>query len=181
MRRLIRELAPRWTVSLVDKCGGVDRMRSQMPRYRQASHVMRHLLLADLDRHSCPPALLSAWGARSEPRRLMLRIAVREVESWLLGDRAGVAGWLQVPAVKVPAQPEAEADPKATLLALGRRSRSRRFASEFCPAPGSSASQGPLYNAHVSRFVNDHWNLAAARTAVPSLERACLRIVEWAG
>lgn len=155
-------------------------MRLRFPRYRQASHVMRHLLLADLDRHPCPPALLNAWGARSEHARLMLRVAVREVEAWLLGDRTGVASWLQVPAVRVPAAPEAEPDPKAVLLALGRRSRSRRFASEFCPAPGSSASQGPLYNAHVGRFASEQWNLAAARRVVPSLDRACSRISEWA-
>jgi hypothetical protein len=154
-------------------------MRSRLPRYQQASHVMRHVLLADLDRHACPPELLHAWSARSEPRRLMVRIAVREVEAWLLGDRTGVASWLQVPVAKVPAAPEAELDPKAVLLALGRRSRSRRFASEFCPAPGSSASQGPLYNDHVARFVRDHWDLATARYVAPSLDRACKRIQEW--
>lgn len=180
LRRLLRDLAPTWAVHLVDNCRGVDRMRLRFPRYRQASHVMRHVLLADLDRRPCAPELLHAWNARSEPRRLMVRVAVREVEAWLLGDRAGVAGWLQVPTARIPAAPETEIDPKAALLALGRRSRSRRFASEFCPEPGSSASQGPLYNDHVARFVRDHWNLAAARRAVPSLERACRRIQEWA-
>ena len=106
---------------------------------------------------------------------------MREIEAWLMGDRAGTAAWLQVPATKVPMQAEAQPDPKQTLLALGRASKSRRLRAEFCPAPGSSASQGPLYNDHIKRFVQQDWNLAAARAAVPSLNRACSRITELAG
>jgi len=181
LRRLLSDLAPTWAIEFVDNCRGVDRMRSRFVRYRNASHVVPHLLLADLDRHECPMALMRAWKACSEPPRLLLRVAVREVESWLMGDRAGVAAWLQIVEKRVPAAPEAEVDPKARLLNLARGSRSRRLAGEFCPAPGSRASQGPLYNDHVSRFVRSQWNLDAARRAVPSLERACRRIVEVAG
>jgi hypothetical protein len=180
LRRLIGELAPRWTIELVIDCGGVDRMRGELPRYRQSSYVLPHLLLADLDRHPCAGALLEAWNVRSERPRFMLRVAVREVEAWLLGDRRGVAEWLSVPAHRIPATPETEPDPKGALLGLGRRSRSPRFASEFCPKPGSAASQGPLYNEHVRRFVRERWDPQAARANAPSLDRACKRIAEWA-
>jgi hypothetical protein len=181
LRRLLADLAPHWHVEFTDVCGGVDRIRSRLVQYRQASHVYPHLLLADLDRHRCPSALLAAWSARSEPPRLMLRVAVREVEAWLLADRGGTADWLQVPATKIPVDPEAESDPKATLLGLAKRSRSRRFALEFCPKPGSAASQGPLYNAHLRRFVREEWDPRSARAVAPSLDRACRRIAEWAG
>ena len=181
LRRLLADLAPAWTVALVDNCGGAAPMRSRLPRYRNASHVLPHLLLTDLDNADCASALMAAWGVVSEPPRLLFRVAVREVEAWLMGDRAGTAAWLQVPATKVPMQAEAQPDPKQTLLALGRASKSRRLRAEFCPAPGSSASQGPLYNDHIKRFVQQDWNLAAARAAVPSLNRACSRITELAG
>lgn len=180
LRRILRELAPTWTVQFVDDCRGVDRMRARFARYRTASYVVPHLLLADLDRHECPLALLQAWRAMSESPRLLLRVAVREVEAWLMSDRAGVAEWLQIPANRVPAAPESEPDAKAALLRLGRRSRSRRLASELCPAPGSDASQGPLYNDHVTRFVRDQWSLDAARSTAPSLDRACRRILDVA-
>ena len=181
LRRILADLAPAWTVALVDNCGGATPMRSKLQRYRNTSHVLPHILLTDLDNAECASALMAAWGVVSEPPRLLFRVAVREIEAWLMGDRAGTAAWLQVPATKVPMQAEAQPDPKQTLLALGRASKSRRLRAEFCPAPGSSASQGPLYNDHIRRFVQQDWNLAAARAVVPSLNRACCRISELAG
>lgn len=180
LRRMFAELAPAWRVYLVDNCGGAAPMRAKLPRYRNASHSVPHIVLTDLDNAACASALMAAWGAASEPPRLLFRVAVREVEAWLMGDRSGTAAWLQVPATKVPVQPEAQPDPKQALLALGRVSKSRRLRAEFCPAPGSSASQGPLYNHPIGRFVRERWNLAAARAAVPSLDRACRRISELA-
>ena len=180
LRRVFAELAPRWSVALVHDCGGFGRMRAQLPRYRNASRVYPHFLLTDLDRRPCAGALMADWAVRSEPPNFLFRVAVREIEAWLMGDRHGVAAWLQVALSKVPQSPEAEADPKARLIGLARGSRSRRLAMEFCPAPRSSASQGPLYNDHIVRFVAHRWNLAAARSAVPSLDRACRRVLELA-
>jgi hypothetical protein len=147
-------------------------------RYRNASHVIPHLVLTDLDSYECPAGLMADWGAATHFPRLIFRVAVREVESWVIADRQGVASWMQVSLNRLPLYPEELADPKAMMLALGRRSRSRRFRQEFCPAPGSSASQGPLYNERLCQFIRDGWDIAAARRAAPSLDRACARILE---
>ena len=181
LRRVFAELAPAWAVALVHDCGGFGRMKARLDRYRNASHVYPHVLLTDLDAHECPVKLLKDWGVQSEPPRFLFRVAVREIEAWLMGDRHGVAEWLQIPPNKVPQAPEAEVDPKARLISLARGSRSRRLVSEFCPAPGSKASQGPLYNHHIAEFVQGGWSLDAAREAAPSLDRACCRILELAG
>jgi hypothetical protein len=180
LRRVLAELAPDWAVALVHDCGGFGRIRARLDRYRNASHVYPHLLLTDLDARSCPVDLLEEWRVRSQPPRFLFRIAVREVEAWLMADRHGVAHWLQISLNKIPQVPEAEIDPKARLISLARGSRSQRLASEFCPAPGSKASQGPLYNARITEFVRGVWSLDAAREAAPSLERACHRILELA-
>ena len=87
LRRLFAELAPAWTVTLVDDCGGFGRMRARLPGYRNASHVYPHLLLTDLDAYACPSALMADWGVQSEPPRFLFRVAVREIEAWLMGDR----------------------------------------------------------------------------------------------
>lgn len=151
-------------------------MKEGVERYKNASNVMPHVVMADLDSHACAPKLMSDWGIASELPRLIFRVAVREVESWVLGDREGVAEWLQVARAKVPQDPERLADPKSALLALGRKSLSRRLRSELCPAPGSSASQGPLYNQRLCGFIAQEWNLARARLVAPSLDKACVRI-----
>jgi hypothetical protein len=176
LRRIISEYAADWRVVLVDNCGGATRMKANVLRYRNASHVVPHLLLTDLDAYPCAPGLLKEWGALSQTPRLLSNVAVREVESWILADRSGVASWLQVPTTRVPQAPEAVGDPKEQLLSLGRRSRSHRLRQEFCPMPGSSASQGPLYNELVCGFIRDQWNIEAARAVSPSLDRACARI-----
>lgn len=181
LRRILADAAPHWSVNTVIDCKGFGRMRADMARFRNASHVYPHVLLTDLDTHACPAALLEDWKVKSEPPRLIFRIAVREVEAWLLGDRDGVAALLNIAKSKVPANPEAEPDPKQRLINLARTSRSTRIALEFCPAAGSKASQGPLYNERVTRFLREDWSLDAARTVVPSLDRACRRIAESAG
>ena len=181
VRRIVRECAPGWVIYLVQNCGGSARIRAGRDRYLNASHVSPHLILIDLDDYECPLSLMDAWGLRSILPRLVVRIAVREVESWILGDRCGVAALLQVPMVRVPQQPERERDPKGALIQIARRSRSRRLVAELCPAHRSSASQGPLYNERMTEFIAKHWNLRAAQAVVPSLDRTCRRIEELAG
>lgn len=60
---------------------------------------------------------------------MCFRIAVREVEAWLLADAEQAAGFLAVPLARIPAEPETLPDPKATLIALAGRSR-----KELCSA-----------------------------------------------
>lgn len=180
LRRVVAAAAPQWSVYGVIDCKGSGKIRARFQQYRNASQVLPHVVLTDLDRYVCPTALLTDWNAHSEPPRLVFRIAVREVESWLLGDRAGTAELLRIALNKVPAAPEGEADPKRCLINLARSSPSGRVRQEFCPAPGSKASQGPLYNERVTRFFRERWNLSNARANAPSLDRACRRIAEAA-
>lgn len=155
---------------------GFGKLKHGMAKFREASRSLPHILLTDLDRYSCPPALLESWGATDLPETFLFRIAVREVEAWLMADRVGIAEFLYVDLQKVPYAPETEEDPKRTLINLARRSRRKRLSREIIPAIGSAVPIGPLYNLHMMTFVNSRWDVGRARQTAPSLDRALLRL-----
>lgn len=158
---------------------GFGNIKRSVSKYRQASHVIPHVVLTDLDQAECPAALRAEWGVADLPTSMLFRVAVRETESWLLGDRLGFAAFAAVAPNKMPQNPEALTDPKQSLINLVRRSRKRRLIEELVPAYGSSASIGPLYNERLGQFVTQSWDIDAASQACLSLQRARRRFASF--
>lgn len=177
VRRIVAGSGRHFLIDRVINERGNSQIRVGVPKYKSASHVLPHFVLTDLDRLPCAPELLDTWGVGRLPPRMLFRVAVREVEAWLLADREGIADFLSVAVTKIPAEPEKLDDPKLSLINLARKSRRRRLAQELVPANGSSAPYGPLYNARLTEFVNGKWDLERARRCSPSLDRALLRVV----
>lgn len=176
LRKLIEFSGRDIVVDRAFNARGNSQLKNRIANFKSASHVLPHVVLTDLDRYPCAPELLDDWNAVNLPSRMLFRIAVREIESWLLADRAGIAEFLNVAVNKVPDNPEAEIDPKRTLINLARRSRRRRLSQELVPAQGSAAPIGPLYNSRMTEFVNTNWDIAAARGRAQSMDRALSRL-----
>jgi len=179
MRRLIATTGRNFMIDRMINVRGNGQIKSGIEKFRTSSYALPHVVLTDLDSYPCPPALLDNWGAINLPPQFLFRIAVHEVEAWLLADREGIAEFLHVAVNKVPHAPEAEIDPKRTLINLARRSRKKRLAQELVPAPGSAAQIGPLYNARLCEFVNDRWNVEQAKLLADSLSRTLNRLTEF--
>lgn len=176
MSRLISFSGRNFTINRIFNARGNVRLKDGMIKFRAASRVLPHIVLTDLDRCPCPPELIDNWNANQLPPQLLFRIAVREVEAWLMADRAGIAEFLHIDVSKVPHAPEAEEDPKRTLINLARKSRKRRLSQEIVPEAGSAAKIGPLYNTHFVDFVDSRWNIEQACLCAPSLDRTLSRI-----
>jgi hypothetical protein len=116
MRRLIAASGRNFAIDRLINTRGNGQIKADIKKFRSASHAVPHVILTDLDQYSCPLDLLQAWKAVRLPQQLLFRIAVREVESWLLADREGIAEFLDVAIAKVPRNPESELDPKRTLI-----------------------------------------------------------------
>lgn len=160
--------------------GGVGNISKNIKTFCSASKIIPHVVLADLDRNRCVSGLFSAW--RFEPAdhpRLLLRIAVKEVEAWLLADVDGIARFLAISPRKIAARPETLADPKVVLVSLAKRSRLRHIKEGLAPSPGSGATVGPLYNAFLRRFCAEEWDVEAASLSAPSLAKARLRLQQF--
>jgi hypothetical protein len=176
MERLLPFTGRGYIVKIPLVTRGAGNIKKSIAKYRQASHVLPHVILTDLDQVACPPTLLAQWGVSQLPPAMLFRVAVREVESWLLADRSGFASFAGVALNKVTQNPESLLDPKQALVNLVRRSRNRRLATELVPATGSAQSIGPLYNERLSAFARDGWDVTAAMASAPSLSRTVGRL-----
>ncbi|WP_162577967.1 DUF4276 family protein [Variovorax sp. PBS-H4] len=158
---------------------GFGNIKRSINKYREASLVLPHVVLTDLDNAECAASLREEWGAENLPPTMMFRVAVRETEAWVLADRQAFATFAGIPPIKIPQAPDTVDDPKRTLINLVRRSRSRRLAAELVPPAGSSVQIGPMYNERLVAFVRQQWDPLTALSNSPSLERTFTRLQQF--
>lgn len=150
---------------------GKQRLRRSIGGYAQGARRSDWFVLVDLDAdYVCAASLVAEW-LPDVPARMRLRVAVREAESWLLADRAGIAAFLSASRDLVPRDPDGIDDPKAALTNVARRSRARTIREGVPPRTGSGRPIGPLYVAELSRFIRERWDIDAAEASSPSLTR----------
>lgn len=131
------------------------------------------LLLTDLDKPtSCPPELISDWISEPIEEALIFRVAVVEIESWVMADRAAFAAMLGISHECVPREPDKVRNPKEKIVSLAKHSRSRTVREDIVPPRSSTAAVGPGYNARLGDFVGTEWNPLRAAEVSPSLKRA---------
>lgn len=151
---------------------GKDQVTARLKGYNEAARHSPWLVVVDLDRDfDCAPAAVDAWLPEPAPG-MCLRVAVRSVEAWLLADRTAVARFLKVEREQVPSRPDELADPKAELISLARRSRSRHVRERLVPRDGSGQRVGAEYASSLVAFARGHWDPERAHRRSPSLGRA---------
>ena len=180
-QRLLLQYAPEieWTQTF--GLTGYGELKRKMPTFDKIAQYREPMLvITDLDNPMiCPVNFRSEWcQGLHMPPSFVFRIAITEIESWLLADRDHIAQWLGISAEHVPHEPEMIAGPKECLVGLAGRSRNRGIRRAMVPTAGSTRSTGPGYNEYVSAFANQIWNPEVARAVSPSLDRAVIRIGE---
>lgn len=182
--RLLARYAPQSEITQVMVLGGINNLKRRMRDLVQiAGREELVLALADMDRpEGCPPGRVSELsGGLTIAPNLLIRIAVLEIESWILADRDGIAQWLGVALSIVPRSPETLADPKRAMVQLASRSPHRALREGIAPGPVRGTHRtGAGYNTLASDFVARLWNPETARRNAPSLDRAISRISELA-
>ena len=133
----------------------------------------------DLDTYECPPALIVDWLQRPRHHNLLVRVAVREAEAWILADKQNFADFLGIRSALIPDDVEAIPDPKRELIQLVRRARRRELREDICPPANSTRTVGPNYNSRLSAFVQQHWNPNTARERARSLARTIDRLIAF--
>jgi hypothetical protein len=151
--------------------GGNGYLRTSIDKFSRFARTTPVVVITDLDRTVCAPQLLARWfGSRSKPEDLVLRVAVREVESWLIADHEGMSRLLG-PRVRLPPDPDGIADPKRLLLTLAKRA-AREVRADLVAQDGAAASQGLGYTARLAAFVEKDWSPERAAQKSSSLARA---------
>ena len=163
--------------------GGKDKLLRKLPGYNLAAKHSNWFVLIDLDKSfDCAPIARNKWVPQPA-RSMCLRIAVRAAEAWLLADAEAIAGFLGIPANRVPSEPELIDDPKRKLIDLARQSRRREIVADLVPREGSGRVVGAAYSSRIIEFVSDGrtgWQVDVAKKRSVSLH-SCIRALRSIG
>lgn len=158
---------------------GNSYLEQKAQSYNQAAHEECGVfMLTDLDSPKiCPPTLIQSWVKSHLNHWFFLRVAVMEVESWIMADRQAMSEFLKVSIDHIPRNTDEIAAPKEFLVSLVRRSKSAGLRRTLVPGRNNkTAKVGNEYNPRLIQFVREHWDLERAATASPSLKRTLDRI-----
>ena len=177
--RLISEVQQPHEVAHKLRRGGFGYLRSRMDSWCQMAEHQVMVVLTDLDRANCLVEFRDQWLAdRPLPASLVFRIAVREVESWVLADHQAMRELVGKKGV-LPPQPDTLPDPKQALLGLGKTAP-KSVRDDLIKTIDGQLRQGVGYNARLTHWINTVWSPARAAERSPSLARARIRIQEAA-
>jgi hypothetical protein len=178
--RLVAEILPNFEISQRLRKGGNGYLKNKCMNFNKMA--LRHpvLLITDLDNAACASGLIESWFAgQILNQNLIFRVAIREIESWLLADHQGMRQLLEKGANKITLTPDQLQNPKEYLLECAKRAP-RGVRNDLIRAKGALALQGLGYNSRLCMFVRDTWEPERASTRSDSLDRAIRRLREIA-
>lgn len=156
--------------------GGKPRLLERLAGFNSAARFSPWLVLVDLNGDApCAPEFVSAVMPSPSPQ-MVFRVAVRQAETWLMGDAQGLASYLRVSQARVPDDPEGEDDAKQTMVNIARNSRNRHVREDMVPAPASGRRTGPNYAGRLIEFATQHWRPEVAAERADSLNRCLQRL-----
>jgi hypothetical protein len=179
-RRLLAASGQQFAVGVVFNRGGYGYLRRTAVGWNRAANSVPFFLLTDLDARACPSALLEDWFPFGIHRNMIARVAIREVEAWLLADSYNLSRFLGVARNSIPEDPETLADPKLRLVQLAATSPRHDIKRRIVPKTHSTAKQGPDYNSCLTEFVNRQFDPERAAKISPSLRRCLQRLRAFA-
>lgn len=150
---------------------GKPHLEANIRGYNAAAQHWPWAVLVDLDSDACPAELRSRW-LESEAPFMCLRVAVHQVEAWLLADTANMASLLGVRRALLPGDPDSVPNAKLVVVNLAERSNRRRIRDALVPTSGSKRQVGQLYNPVLRAFVQESWRPEVAANQSESLRRS---------
>jgi len=148
---------------------GKAQLDKKLRSYNQAAKLAPWLVVRDFDSDAdCAPTLVQELLPQPS-RSMCFRVAVPQIEAWLLADRNGMAAFLGVSADRLPDSPDSFGDAKGEIIQLARRSRLRQIREDLVPGSGFRHPVGPDYTARITEFASRFWRPDRAESASPSL------------
>ena len=172
LRKLLKNSRQDYALGACYNTRGYGWIRAKINGLNRAAKGMPYLVLTDLDRYECPPVLLNDWLIGTRDHNLLFRVAVRQVESWLLGCRPAMAKFLGIREDLIPEAVDEIQDAKSFLIDLAKRSRKKQVRLDIVPKEGSTANIGPDYNGRLIYFVENLWDPNIAKDRSESLRKS---------
>lgn len=173
--RLLKELEGKLTPQLLLRKGGSGYLKSNIRKWCELSNTLPVLILTDLDNTKCPLLLIQSWLEKDKkPENLLIRVAVREIESWLIADHEAIQDFLNSKE-RLSVKPDEIQDPKQYLLNLAKKAP-RQIRDDLVQVNKGSIRQGLGYNNLLAKFVTETWDPERAAARSPSLAKARMRL-----
>lgn len=176
LRKMLASFPQKFIVQVALGKEGFGFIQKNMRAFNRAADTITFLVLTDLDQHLCPRLILESWLPDRLHPNMMFRVAIREVEAWLLAHRQGIANYFDISIDLIPQNSEAPPDPKAVIIDLARHSPSQEIRDAIIPGVGRRRKVGPDYNGCLLQFVHSFWEIDLARLHSQSLHRALLAL-----
>lgn len=159
---------------------GFGNLKKQAMRFYKTNCPTPVVFVTDLDTHACIHELAREWFPVTSLNELtdkfIFRIAVHEIESWIMSDGEGLARYLDISATNFPVCPDEIEDPKQYLLNVIRsKCRKKRFKEML---PSGNQAVGVEYNPVLIDYVANKWNAENAAAHSPSLNRMIQRFIK---
>ncbi len=160
-------------------CNGYGKIKKRVRSYNlMAKNGKPAFVITDLDMKNCPLELISDWlGGNTLSTHLLFRIAVREIESWVLADTENIARFFGIKEKAFPDDTDTLPDPKNFLIQRAKDSK-RKAVKGIIPR-NDSAVIGLEYNSLLCQFVQKSWEVENAVRHSPSLNRTVERLKGW--
>jgi hypothetical protein len=176
VRSLLRQSGKKFIINACYGKKGSGYLKKSIEGFNKAARVKPFLILTDLDKTECAPSLIGDWLGHTKSDNLLFRIAVREVESWVMAHRKAFSSYFKVPEEIIPLKPDEIDNPKLQLMEIVKKSKIREYKEAIIPSSNSTATIGPNYNAVLGDFVANKWNAEKAVKYSPSLLRAVIAV-----
>lgn len=174
VRRLLRETGH--IVGPIHIKSGKSPLLAKLHGYDAAAQIAPWLVLVDLNGDAPCAALFVAEHLSAPSDHMLFRVAVRQVEAWLLADKRHFARFLRVSQARLSNDPDSLSNSKRVVVEVARHSSDRRVRQEMVPQPGSGRQVGPGYVARMIEFVELHWRVDEAELRSESLRRCLDRL-----
>lgn len=172
LKEILKQSQRPFVVGTCLKKRGFGYLKKILPGLNKAAKGSPYLVLTDLDNNECPLTLLAKWLSNPKHPNLIFRVAVIEVEAWLLAHREAFAQFLGISVSHIPYNADLVSDPKQSLIELTKKSKKRSIRDAIVPPNNSTAKVGRDYNSQLIEFVNHNWKVELAKIHSPSLEKA---------
>ena len=142
--------------------GGYGKLKARAKNWKRAAENGTWLLVVtDMDRAKTPNEIGKEWlGVEclgQLPGKMIFRVAVREIESWIMADREMFAKFLRIPESNVTLDPDVLMDPKAEVFRLVREKCTVTRFKKMLPVKNQAV--GVDYNRLICEFVDGHWRV----------------------
>ena len=190
IRRIVRDYAPSLHIISVQPARGSE-LKSKVAAFNKLALTTPVILLSDQDTDDCAPIAKENLlkGIQVQAENFIVNIAVDEAEAWLYADRAGLANYLKVEEEKMPVAKEAKfGGPRLRMEMdtpcktsfhlthiLMKESKDETKRAQIL-VEGTAKCKGKEYNSALIPFIQDVWNVEAARKHSYSLDRMIRRI-----